>query len=592
MIVHGVALAVTAGAWWRLSFGWLPVVVGSIVAARSRQRGWLLVAVLLASGWWAALAFDRFTPPAAGPVDGWVTLTSDPRPSGPVGVRAGATWGRHRVSITAHGPLAGRLDDRLAGERVWVVGSFRPTRSGDDWARWRHEVGSVAVVDIRAHAPGSPLSRFTNAVRRLLADGAATLDRDDRAIFGGMVLGDDREQSAVVADDFRAAGLGHLLVVSGQNVAFVIALLGPLTRRLRPAGRLAVVLLALVGFVTLTRFEASVLRAAAMAGISVGAAVLGGPVDGRRALSCSVILLVMLDPFLVRVIAFQLSVLATGGIVWLSGPLASRLPGPELVRVAASTTISAQIAVSPLLVAVFGPVPLAALPANLLAGPASGPIMMWGWTGGLVAGLVGEPVAGWLHLPTGLLVGWVRTVAAVAASGPPLVAGGVAIVLLSIAVGAGLARPRAASGVGAVAVIAAVVVVVGSAPRLEPGATAAGAGVVIHREGAAVVVELDDPHRPRDVLEAIRHAGVRRIDVVVTTDGDRADADAVVALRARFGDLEIFAPPMHRVPGVSSVHPGTAVRLGRLLVEPIDEDDRNRLVVRNCPPESCQHGSP
>ena len=83
MIAHGVALAVTAGAWWRLSFGWLPVVVASIVTARSRQRGWLLVAVLLASGWWAALAFDRFTPPAAGPVDGWVTLTSDPRPSGP-----------------------------------------------------------------------------------------------------------------------------------------------------------------------------------------------------------------------------------------------------------------------------------------------------------------------------------------------------------------------------------------------------------------------------------------------------------------------------------------------------------------------------
>ena len=50
-------------------------------------------------------------------------------------------------------------------------------------------------------------------------------------------MGDDRDQGAVVADDFRAAGLGHLLVVSGQNVAFVLAVAMPVAGRLRPAGR-------------------------------------------------------------------------------------------------------------------------------------------------------------------------------------------------------------------------------------------------------------------------------------------------------------------------------------------------------------------
>ena len=72
------------------------------------------------------------------------------------------------------------------------------------------------------------------------------------------------------ADDFHAAGLCHLLVVSGQNVAFVLALLDPLTRRTCPANRLVLVILTLLAFVTLTRFEASVLRAAVMAGASVG----------------------------------------------------------------------------------------------------------------------------------------------------------------------------------------------------------------------------------------------------------------------------------------------------------------------------------
>lgn len=591
MTVHLVALAVAAGAWWRVSLGWAFAALVAVAAAKTRRRGVVLVTTLLLAGWWSARAVDAFAPPPAGPVDAWVTLTSDPRPSGPVGVRAGAIWGEHRVSITAHGPLAGRLDDRLAGERVWVGGSFRPVRAGDDFARWRHEVGSITVDEIRDHAVGSPLSRATNAVRRLLADGAASLDRDDRAIFSGMVLGDDREQSAVVADDFRAAGLGHLLVVSGQNVAFVIALLGPLTRRLRPAGRLATIVVALIGFVTLTRFEASVLRAAAMAGVSVGAAVLGGPVDGRRALSWSVIALIVLDPFLVRVVAFQLSVLATAGIVWLSAPLAARLRGPELFRVAASTTIAAQLAVSPLLVIIFGPVPLAALPANLLAGPASGPIMMWGWTGGLVAGFAGEPVARWLHLPTALLVGWVRGVAAVAAKGPNVTVGAVGVLLLGVAVGCLLAQRRPLGWLGGAIAAAVAAVAITAVPVVPEGTTPIGAGVVLHHDGL-VVVELDDPRRPRDVLEALRHAGVRRIDLVIATDGDRADADAVVAIVARFGPVDVAAPPFHRVPSARSVHPGTVVQVGSWRIEPVTDGDDHNLVVRVCPGGPCQDEPP
>lgn len=591
MTLHLVTLAAAAGAWWRVSFGPLLALASLALALRVRRPLVLVLAAILVAGWWSARAVDGFDPPPAGPVDGWVMLTSDPRPSGPVGVRASATWGSHRVSISAHGPLVGRLDDRLAGERVRIIGSFRPVGANDEWARWRHEVGSITVTELRDHALGSPLSRFTNAVRRVLADGASSLDRDDRAVFSGMVLGDDREQTAVVADDFRAAGLGHLLVVSGQNVAFVIALLGPLTRRLRPAGRLGIVVLALLGFVTLTRFEASVLRATAMAGLSVGAAVLGGPIDGRRALSISVLALVALDPFLIRVIAFQLSVLATGGIVWLSAPLADRLRGPELVRVAVATTIAAQLAVSPLLVLVFGPVPLASVPANLLAGPVSGPIMMWGWTGGLVAGVVGDPVAEWIHAPTAVLVGWVRWVAATAAAGPFITATGTGIVALAIAAAAVLSARRRVRWLGVSIAVVVAVVSARTVPSVPDGPTAIGAGVVVHRD-AMVVVELADPHRPRDVLEALRQAGVRRIDVVIATDGDRADADAVVAIRARYGTTEIFAPPLHRVPDGRAVHPGNLVRAGSVTAVLVADGSIHELVVGPCAGATCQDGEP
>ena len=488
-----------------------------------------------------------------------------------------------------HGPLRGRLDDRLAGEQVRVVGSFRPIGADDEFARWRHEVGTIAVTELLDHAPGSPLSRFANGIRRLLTEGAASLGRDDRAVFTGMVLGDDRAQSAVVADDFRAAGLGHLLVVSGQNVAFVIALLEPLTRRVRPAGRLAAVLVALLVFVTLTRFEASVLRACAMAGLSVGAAVLGGPIDGRRALSASVTLLLFLDPFLVRVLAFQLSVLATGGIVWLGAPLARRVPGPEILRVAIATTTAAQLAVSPLLIATFGPVPLAALPANLLAGPVSGPIMMWGCTGGVVAGVLGEPFAGWIHEPTGAMVGWVRGVAAAVATLPPVTIGGLGLAIIGLGLVAVVAGPPVPRGLAGVSIAMVALLAISSPSHPGVGRTELGAGAEIW-VGDQTVLVLDDPRRPRVVLETLRRVGVRRIDLVVATDGDRADADVVVALRARFGDLAVVAPPLHRVPTATSVHPDSVVVVAGALVRPERDGDAVRLVVGPCPEPTCHTG--
>ena len=106
-----------------------------------------------------------------------------------------------------------------------------------------------------------------------------------RALYAGFVLGDDRGQPVEITDDFRASGLSHLLVVSGQNVAFVLALVSPLLRRLRLGWRLVAGLALLLLFGVLTRWEPSVLRAEAMAAHRPGGGHAGspgvGPADPR-----------------------------------------------------------------------------------------------------------------------------------------------------------------------------------------------------------------------------------------------------------------------------------------------------------------------
>ena len=71
-------------------------------------------------------------------------------------------------------------------------------------------------------------------------------------------------------------------------------------------------------FALITRFEPSVLRASAMAAVAVTATTLGRDSSSLRLLALAVGGLVLVDPFLVHSVGFQLSVAACVGIVLLS----------------------------------------------------------------------------------------------------------------------------------------------------------------------------------------------------------------------------------------------------------------------------------
>src|SRR3546814_9440029 len=93
---------------------------------------------------------------------------------------------------------------------------------------------------------------------------------------------------------------------------------------------------------------------------------------------------------------------ACAAIVLLAPPISSVLPGPAAIRDALGVTLAAQFGVAPVLLATFGPMPVASIPANLLAVPVAGAVMAWGITAGLVAGVAGGAFAELVHLPTRL----------------------------------------------------------------------------------------------------------------------------------------------------------------------------------------------
>ncbi|MGI8937497.1 MAG: ComEC/Rec2 family competence protein [Iamia sp.] len=557
-----------------------PLVV-ALVAALARRPALLVVAAALAASGLAARADAGMDPPRAGEVVGEVTLVSDPEARWG-GVEAVGRLDGRLVLVVAEGTAAQVVRLRLAGERLRVTGRLGPLPDDVDWLRVRHVAGRLVV---REAAPGTAASvpwRAANHVRRTLRDGAAGMGDDRRSLFVGLVLGDDRDQTPEMTDDFRGSGLSHLLAVSGQNVAFILAIAAPVLRRVRPAGRIAVVAALLALFATVTRFEPSVLRAVAMAGAATVATMRGRPTTGVHLLALAVTGLVLVDPFLVRSVGFQLSVAATAGIAVLAPWFVRVLPGPPALVLPVAVTAAAQLGVAPLLVAVFGGVPVSSLPANVLAAPAAALVMTWGLPAGLLAGLA-PPLAGILHAPTSVALGWIEGVARRAASVPlgelgpgHLLALGAALGLAGLAIRSpghvrrSTARPvdrarpggrRWAVATSSVALATAALAAPALAFTRPPVHSAPEVGVDVWRAHGSVVVAVAPGTGARSTLEGLRRAGVTQVDVLVVGPGSAAgDEERAARHRSRVGRVHWLGRD-----------PPSAVRVGGLVVAATDE---------------------
>lgn len=417
------------------------VVVAALVVSIAARHGDLRLAVLVAVG--GALPFRRvwvvvfvvvlatissvrgdnarigLAPDSVGPFVGWMRIVDDPQPyEGSTRViveiegERFETWSRGRARQLRVREWRGGQWVAASGRRV-VLDAERADR-----VAWQHVVGEFVIDWASDVDEGGPVDRASNRVRRAIERAAEALPNDDGALYRGLVVGDDRDQPRSMVERFRASGLSHLTAVSGQNVAFVLAACGPLLRRLRRWNRLLLTVAIIAWFVTLTRFEPSIVRAGTMATLSAFAYATGRERAPLRILSLAVVGLVLIDPLIVESIGFWLSVGATCGVVTLGPWLAARLSWLGPLALPVGITLGAQAGVVVPSVWVFGRLPLVSLPANLLAVPVAGVVMLYGLPAGLLAGW--QPgLAPLLMFPARFGTRWVDTVAMLGARVEP-----------------------------------------------------------------------------------------------------------------------------------------------------------------------------
>lgn len=546
--VVGLAVAAWAGATVAVRVPLpLAVAVAVVAVAAARLGGRRVVAVLagvvlaLVTSEAGARALDGLDPTVEGDVEATVTLVTDPEPTPTGGVRAEVRIDGRRLLAEARSPAAVEaLRPRLAGDRLVIRGVVLAFAARHDWTVGRHLAGRLRVESVVAAGGGALHAEAANGFRRVLDRGAASLPDRHRSLLSGLTLGDDRDQPAELTADFRAAGLTHLLAVSGQNLVFVLAVAGPLLRRLRLWPRFVAAVVLVAGFAFLTRFEPSVVRAAFVAAVALWATTSGRPSGGLRHLALAVCGLLVVDPLLIRSVGFRLSVAACCGVLVLSPPIVARLPGPRWVRDALGMTAGAQLAVAPVLVPTFGAMPLAALPANVAAAPLAGALMVWGVTAGVVAGVVGGTVASVLHLPSRLGLLALEHVAALSAALPlgyvdlrHIAACALAALLLV----RGGRRARC-TGVA----LTVLVLLVPATVHVPHGSASAGWAATVWSDGPVAVVDLEAGASSTEVLDVLRRRRVHVVALVVVRAARPELAGVVAAIRARFPVQRVLAP--------------------------------------------------
>jgi competence protein ComEC len=258
-------------------------------------------------------------------------------------------------------PPAGPYGDYL--RRIDVVATIR--------SRTLTVGGSVS-------GPAAALERFRRGAGDALA---AAIPEPEAGLAAGIVIGLRDRVDRDLAADFTTVGASHVVAISGWNIAIVAATVAALARGLGRSRRSVILAVAIVAYVLFAGASPSVVRAAAMAGVVLLARESGRAGRAAAALGWAAAILLVVEPTLVLDAGFQLSTLATGGILaWadrldrrLRTVAGGRLPGWLAESLAVS--LAAQAATLPVVLATFGRLAIISPVINLAVAPLVAPAM-------------------------------------------------------------------------------------------------------------------------------------------------------------------------------------------------------------------------
>lgn len=218
---------------------------------------------------------------------------------------------------------------------------------------------------------GSPVKKYLFKIKKSFVDAIGrAIPPPESDLASGLLLGAKQSLGSGLLAEFSRAGVSHIVVLSGYNITIVAESLIAFFAFLPATFSFLVGCVGIILFTILAGGGASAMRAAIMVLVALVAKKLGRQYSVARAFGLAVVVMLVWNPlFLVFDPSFQLSVLATIGIVFVSPilePYFGKISEKFGLREIISATISTQLVVLPLLIYQTGILSLVALPENIL----------------------------------------------------------------------------------------------------------------------------------------------------------------------------------------------------------------------------------
>ncbi len=235
-------------------------------------------------------------------------------------------------------------------------------------------------------------------------------------LLTGILLGNDNGLSKELQSAYQLTGTTHIIAISGFNIVLLAGLITRFSYRwFGPWSGSWIAIMILAFYTVLVGAHASVVRAVLMGSLGILGSVIGRKGNGLNTLGLAAMGMCLINPFLPWDIGFQLSFMATLGLVLYAGPMQARLDDFLSRHLQEGTvkrlsghlteyflfTFAVQALTLPLIVWHFREISWTFLVANPFILPAQPLVMVLGGIallGGLLAPELGR-ILGWLAYP-------------------------------------------------------------------------------------------------------------------------------------------------------------------------------------------------
>jgi len=283
------------------------------------------------------------------------------------------------------------------GDEVKVSGSFYPAR------------GSVVAYLSYSQMDiiGQSHSVIFSITRRFTAGLLSSLPEPLASFALGLLIGQRNTLPKDVTAILSAVGLTHIIAVSGYNLTIMMhagrKLFGKRSKFQIYVGSQALI----IGFLLVTGLSASIVRAAIISTLSLGAWYYGRTIKPLLLILFAAAITALWNPFYVwSDIGWYLSFLAFFGVLIVGPTIRKRLYNSEPRGIAGELimeTLSAQLMTLPLVLYIFKTSNFLALAANIMVVPLIPLAMLLSFIAGM-GGMLIPAVAGWIAWPARIVL--------------------------------------------------------------------------------------------------------------------------------------------------------------------------------------------